>query len=222
LSKEGERPAPQVQTAVTIPARFGLEAQHGLLEVTLDFASKADILLAEQWTMSPSVSAPELRMRALDAVEFAQLAAKRWRTYERDGAWADCLNSFSRMLEADPEGEFCFFLALKASGETPNLLGKIMVRRTWCHHLFVDFLYTHPDLAGKKFRVAGVGKALLLGVCALAKDLKVPLVWAEATKGSHAWYEDLLGCKVEDFFFIKRRKIASFARELKELCLPPT
>lgn len=207
---------------MTIPARFGLEAQDGLLEVTLDFAARPDILLAERWTVSPAISAPELCQRALDAVEFAQLAAKRWRTYERDGAWADSLNSFTRMLEADPEGEFCFFLALKTRDAVPNLLGKIMIRRTWCHHLFVDFLYTHPDLAGKKFRVGGVGKALLLGVCAVAKDLKVPLVWAEATKGSHVWYEGLLGCKVKDHFFIKPRKIASFARELKELCLPPT
>jgi hypothetical protein len=95
-----------------------------------------------------------------------------------------------------------------------------MLRRTWCHHLFVDFLYIHPDLAGKQMPVTGVGKALLLAACALARDLKIQLVWAEATKGSHRWYEDLLGCKVLDHFFIKQRKIASFAKELQELCLP--
>jgi hypothetical protein len=135
-------------------------------------------------------------------------------------AWADSLFTLQEMLHVEPEGEYCFFLALHATGTNGRLLGKLMLRRTWCHHLFVDFLYTHPDLAGKHMRVGGVGKALLQGACALARDLKIPLVWAEATQGSRGWYEGLLGRKVLDHFFIKPRQIARFARELQSLCLP--
>jgi hypothetical protein len=37
-----------------IPAHFALEANSSLIEVKIDFASKADILTAEKWAVSDS------------------------------------------------------------------------------------------------------------------------------------------------------------------------
>ena len=203
---------------MTFPALFSINAGKGLHDVKIDFASTKEILAAEKWKVSDEIENAAWRQRAEYSVEFAALAAKRWRTYARDEAWAGTLRDFQEKIEIDAEGEYCFFLALTSARAKDDLLGAIMVRRTWCHHLFVDFLYIHPSIAGKERPMSGIGTALLFSVCALARDLKVRLVWAEATKGSCGWYEGLLGKKVTDHFFIKSRQIRIFAEELEALC----
>ncbi len=113
--------------------------------VTLYFADNADVISSTRWRV-PNVDDQVLRARAADAREFALLAAKRWRHYHNTDAAALSLAQLRQMIAADPRGEYCFHLKATA-GWFPASLGGAMVRRTWSHHLMIDFLFAHPQIA---------------------------------------------------------------------------
>ena len=89
-----------------------------------------------------------------------------------------------------------------------------MIRRTWCHHLIVDFLFVHPRIAGQEEPVRGVGLGILQGICFIAQLLKCKRVWGEATRDSAPFYEKQLGRKVADSFYFSARDITLAAQRL--------
>lgn len=182
--------------------------------VTLAFADNADVLSATRWRVPPELEDdPPMLARAADACEFARLAAKRWRHYHDSHTAAHSLESRQRMMTADPQGEYCFHLKVTADW-FPASLGGAMIRRTWCHHLMIDFLFVHPSICGKVVAVKAVGLQLLNAICLLARDLGCKRVWGEATRDSAPFYQRQLARKVEDHFAIEKREIASFADSL--------
>ncbi|MDP1586986.1 MAG: hypothetical protein Q8M07_04555 [Prosthecobacter sp.] len=183
--------------------------------VTLDLADNTDVLSATRWRVPRELEHdPAMQARAADAREFALLAAKRWRHYRDTTAIAQTLPELRQMIKSDARGECCFHLKVTADW-FPTSLGGAMVRRTWCHHLVIDFLFVHPAICGKAVNVKGVGISILQAVCMIARSLGCKRVWGEATSDSAPFYAQQLGCCVEDQFALEATEITAFASKLE-------
>lgn len=195
------------------PARLLIEV--GTAEpriVTVQMAQTVDIKRAGRWKMPNTLSSVSRPTKekftaislAEDNLEFASLAAKRWRHYLKTGTAATTFRELIALMAGNLEGEFCFFLNLTAPWFKHGPLGQVMLRRTWCHHIFMDFLYQHTSIVSGESEVKkGVGYALLLSVAALARTLQAPVVWGEATKASAPWYRRQFGFEVKDHFIVQ-------------------
>jgi hypothetical protein len=139
-----------------IPITFAVFFDDEPADVTLDFADNADVVSTTRWRV-PTLDDDALRSRAADSREFALLAAKRWRHYRDTDSAAHSLAELRRMIAADPKGEFCFHLKVTADW-FPTSLGGAMLRRTWHHHLALDFLFVHPRIASRRVNVKGSGR----------------------------------------------------------------
>ena len=74
------------------------------------------------------------------------------------------------------------------------VLGLAHCRRTWCGHIFLDFLSVHPRIvAPHEPRIRTVGLGILYGLCELAGQCGIPVVWGETTETSVAFYRKALG-----------------------------
>ena len=185
---------------------------------TLDFADNADVISATRWRV-PSLADEAMQLRAFDAREFALLAAKRWRHYRDTNTAAHSLAELQGLISADQQGEYCFYLKITADW-FPASLGGAMIRRTWHHHLALDFLFVHPRIACKHVNVKSVGRQLLQAVCLAAHVLGCQRVWGEATQDSAPFYRRYLKQPVDDQFAIDSMEIASLAAELGSKSLP--
>ena len=185
---------------------------------TLDFADNSDVISATRWRV-PSLADAAMQLRAFDAREFALLAAKRWRHYRDTNTAAHSLAELQGLILADQQGEYCFYLKITADW-FPASLGGAMIRRTWHHHLALDFLFVHPRIACKLVNVKSVGRQLLQAVCLAAHVLGCQRVWGEATQDSAAFYRRYLKQPVDDQFAIGSMEIADLAAELGSKSLP--
>jgi hypothetical protein len=140
-----------------------------------------------------------------DAMEFRKLATKRWRYYLKGHEAAISLVELKQAIRANPSAEVGFLLIGKASWHPAPVLGCCFCRRSWCHHLIVDFLAVHPKvLAGAGERVRGVGTGIIYSLVELANQLGIGTIWGEATKNSAPFYERILNLpKVTDHFFVQ-------------------
>jgi hypothetical protein len=118
------------------------------------------------------------------------------------------------MIAAEDEGEYCFHLKLTADWFSGSL-GGAMVRRTWCHHLMIDFLFVHPQVCGRIQQVKGVGIGILQGVCLIGRELGCHQVWGEATRDSSSFYQHQLGHRIADSFSIDQPAMHRFADTLE-------
>ncbi len=205
-------------TISCFPVTFPVLRSDEPAPVILDFAGNADVAAAARWRVPSSLSGAP-RSRAADAREFAILAAKRWRHYRDTSTAATSLTALQRMVATEPDGEFCFHLTVTAPWFSGSL-GGAMIRRTWCHHLMVDFLSVHPRIAGQEEPVRGVGLGILQGICSIAKLLKCRRIWGEATRDSAPFYEKQLGRRVADSFYFSARDITASAHRLYAKALP--
>ena len=196
-----------------IPITFPVFVDEEPASAMLDFANHDDVIATTRWRVPRTlIEAPAMQSRADDARELAMLAAKRWRHYRTTQTIAHSLEQLRELIANGPEGEYCFHLKVTADW-FPASLGGAMVRRTWCHHLMLDFMFVHPSISGRKVNVRGVGIALFQGVCMIAHSLKCPLAWGEATKDSSTFYQRQLRRPVKDRFEIEKKEIAVFAAE---------
>ena len=97
------------------------------------------------------------------------------------------------------------------------ILGFAYFRRSWCHHLIVDFLSAHPQVIdGQPERIRGVGSGILLQLVALADEMGSSCVWGEATSHSAPFYQRTLGVeKILDHFFIEDEVMQHCRDELR-------
>jgi hypothetical protein len=120
------------------PLTFHVEAAGKFRPVVLTFATETEVRGIRTWhKLAP----------ATDAGEFAALAAKRWFYYTREGATAASPDELSAAIARDPHREIAFLVV--ASAEWMNSLRFLALaycRRTWCHHLVLDFLAVRPGL----------------------------------------------------------------------------
>ena len=107
--------------------------------------------------------------QTLDALEFAKLSSKRWRFYQGQGLTAASMTGMRNKISAERNIEIAFFCVARAKWAKPQILGIALARRTWCGHLILDFLATHPlRLMDGPQRMSGIGKGLLYGIAEVA------------------------------------------------------
>lgn len=196
-----------------IPITFAVFHDDEPADVTLDFADHGDVISTTRWRV-PTLDDEAMQTRAADSHEFALLAAKRWRHYRDTETAAHSLADLRRMIAADPQGEFCFHLKITADW-FPASLGGAMLRRTWHHHLALDFLFVHPRIASRLVNVKSVGFQLLQAICMIAQDLGCQRVWGETTEDSAPFYKRYLKQSVDDQFTLGPEEILKFAAQLE-------
>ncbi len=203
------------EAAPIVPITFAVSHNEEPVNVMLTFADNTDVMSATRWRVPRElVDDAAMQARAADAREYALLAAKRWKHYRDTKTAAFSLPQLEAMIEDEPEGEFCFYLKVTADW-FPTSLGGAMVRRTWCNHLMVDFLFVHPSISGKSVNVKSIGLRLLQAICMVAQSLGCQLVWGEATRDSAAFYARQLDRAILDRFDIQIDEIKTFAALLE-------
>jgi hypothetical protein len=183
--------------------------------VDLVFGTPMDMRGLLRWRAGAAMrSDPQMR----DAMEFRKLATKRWRYYLKGNEAATSFRQLKQAIHANPGAEVGFLLMAKASWHRAiPVLACCLCRRSWCHHLIVDFLAVHPKvLAGAHGRVRGVGTGMIYSLVGLADALGIATIWGEATKGSAAFYEKVLNVpNVTDHFFVKGKTMEHCRRQYR-------
>ncbi|MBI2950270.1 MAG: hypothetical protein HYY23_21770 [Verrucomicrobia bacterium] len=79
-------------------------------------------------------------------------------------------------------------------------------RRTWCHHLVLDFLAVRPGISFANQPIRGIGTGILASLMGLADSLGMETMWGEATASSAPFCENVLRLRtVRDLFVIRRK-----------------
>jgi hypothetical protein len=153
-----------------------------------------------------------------DALEFAALSSKRWRFYHEQGLTVASLAAMKRRISAAKNIELAFFCVARAKWTSPQVLGIVLARRTWCGHLVLDFLATHPlRLMDGPERLSGIGKGLLYGIAEVASAANANVLWGEATKASAPIYRHIFELKkVDDLLYVPRGNLAGFRTVMRE------
>lgn len=151
------------------------------------FAHPADLREISKWQQLQAASQDA---DVLDAQEFAALAGKRWRSYLGMGRTISSLAELTAAKVERPDDEYVFMAVATAKLPTlPPVLGCCLFRRTWCNHIVLDLLTSHPDLVAGRFgEVSGVGIGLVAFAARLAVRLNSAVIWCETTRSSARRY----------------------------------
>ena len=196
--------------------RFQIEVDGRPREVELGVGTEVDVRTLTRWRFS-RVSAGN--QAVLDALEYARLASKRWRYYQRAGATSTSLKQLRAGIGRNPKAEIAMIIVARATWpSTTPILGFAYFRRTWCHHIVVDFLSAHPHvIEGQPQRIRGVGRGILDQLVAMAEEIDVPCIWDEATAHSAPFYERVLNVKeILDHFFIEDDVMRYYRDQLRK------
>ena len=187
------------------PLIFHVEAAGEFRAVELKFATEAEVRRVRAWRKATP--------RA-DAAEFAALAAKRWFYYTREGATVASLDELRAAIRRNPRAELAFLLVASAEwARRYKFLALAYCRRTWCHHLVLDFLAVRPGLMIEKQPIHGLGAGVLFSLTNIAKTLGIDTIWGEATASSAAFYEKVLRIHpVKDLFIMNRATMETVQR----------
>src|SRR5438876_9505882 len=145
------------------PIIFHVEAAGEFRPVELTFATEAEVRRVRAWRkMTP----------ATDASEFAALAAKRWFYYTREGASAASLDELRAAIRRNERAETAFLLVASAEwAKRYKFVALAYCRRTWCHHLVLDFLVVRPGVLFENQPIRGIGTSILASLMGLANSL---------------------------------------------------
>jgi hypothetical protein len=187
--------------------RFPVKVGGEWREAEINFASERDVKRLAYWRIpKPLPQDPVQTQKIFDAVEFARLACNRWRYYHRQNLTVRSVEDLARFIQDHPTSEAAMVLIARPVWRSPiSTLGIAYLRRTWCNHLFLEFLALHPQvIARRREQVSSVGPAMLHKIVALAEQIHAPCIWGEATEGSHERYQEWLAVEeVRDHFFIE-------------------
>src|SRR2546422_7710450 len=138
------------------PIIFHVEAAREFRPVELTFATEVEVRRVRAWRkMTP----------ATDAGEFAALAAKRWFYYTREGATVASLGGLRAAIKRKERAELAFLLVATAKWvQRYKFLALAYCRRTWCHHLVLDFLAVRPGLTFANQPIYGMGTGILFSL----------------------------------------------------------
>ena len=188
-------------------------------QATLRFASHTELRRYHR-SLLPFARKSSTTVR--EAVEFTRLAAKRWRYYSRSGEAAESLAGLQREIRRDAKGEIAFIMVATIRQRRRDLpMGLAYCRRTWCHHLALDFLAVHPRALDRSQGVSGVGSGIAFGLVRLANALNIPRIWGEATVNSASFYESLLAVSsVQDLFIIEAAEMAAIVNRQEKISHP--
>jgi hypothetical protein len=187
------------------PIIFHVEADGEFRPVELTFATESEVRRVRAWRKMTPVT---------DAGEFAALAAKRWFYYTREGATAASLDEIRAAIRRNERAELAFLMVASAKWvRRYKFLALAYCRRTWCHHLVLDFLAVRPGLTFANQPIYGIGAGILFSLTNLADTLGTDTIWGEATASSAPFYEKVLQIRpVKDLFIIHRETMRSIQR----------
>lgn len=190
---------------------FQIRIGDRLATASLRFANRSELQRYHR-SLVPFANQSSTLIR--EAVEFSRLAAKRWRYYARAEEAVESFAELRRKLQLGPASESAFVLtAVCPDGNRTAPIGLAYCRRTWCHHLALDFLALHPSVLESAQGVRGVGAGMMYGLVRLANALGIPRIWGEATVNSAAFYERLLAVRpVRDLFVIEAPEMTAIIR----------
>jgi hypothetical protein len=185
-------------------------------KATIRFASKRELRRYHR-SLSPFTRESSTSIR--EAVEFTRLAAKRWRYYSRTDEAAEGLAGLQREIRRDAKCEVAFIMvATTRQGRRDLPIGLAYCRRTWCHHLALDFLALHPRALKPTWLVSGVGSGIIFGLVQLAKAMNISRIWGEATVNSATFYEKLLAVSpVQDLFIIQTPEMTAITKRQEKI-----
>lgn len=187
------------------PIVFHVEAAGEFRPVELAFANETEVRRVRAWRkLTPPT----------DAGEFAALAAKRWFYYTREGATVESLDELRAAIQRNERAELAFLMVATAEwARRYKFLALAYCRRTWCHHLVLDFLAVRPGILIQNQPIRGLGSGIMGTLAGLAESLKMETLWGEATASSAPFYERVLKSKpVKDLFIIRRKKMQRILR----------
>jgi hypothetical protein len=153
-----------------------------------------------------------------DAAEFAGLACKRWRFYQRVGRGVRSFDELRAQVAQEPGAEVALLLVVRAAWHRADpQLGVCLVRRTWSNNLCLDFLAVNPaNLVRRQRRVDGVGSGLVYCVTEVAEAVGARFIRGEATELSAPMYQHIFGLRaVDDFFRLSRRVYRRFRTRME-------
>jgi hypothetical protein len=185
------------------PIIFHVEAGGEFRPVELTFAAESEVRRVRAWRkMTP----------ATDAGEFAALAAKRWFYYTREGATIASLDELRAAIKRNERSELAFLMVASAEWtKRHKFLALAYCRRTWCHHLVLDFLAVRPGVSFANQPIRGLGTGMIFGLANLADALGMERIWGEATASSAPFYEKVLRIRsVQDSFIIRQKAMRRF------------
>jgi hypothetical protein len=185
----------------------------------LRFATKAEL---QRYHQSLAPFAREASTVIREAVEFTRLAAKRWRYYSSTDEAAESFVKLREEMHRDKKCEVAFIMvATIRQGRQDLPVGLAYCRRTWCHHLALDFLALHPRALNQAWQVSGIGSGIIFGLVQLARVLRIRRIWGEATVNSAPFYERLLAVSpVRDLFVIEAREMAAITKRQNKISKP--
>jgi hypothetical protein len=195
--------------------RFSVLADGSPRSVELDFGSQKDLRMVSHWRAPAGVKNTSA---VRDALEFAHLAATRHGHYSALPT-AHTAAQLKSMLSRQADLEIALMFVVRADWfKRSSILGIAHCRRTYCHHLVLEFLSVHPSIVGRLSpRILGVGKGLVYGLAEIANEIGVKKIWGEATANSAAFYSHILfGARVADRFLIEKRALARCRRDFRE------
>ena len=198
---------------------FQIKVEGSPRRALLRFASKAEL---QRYRRSLQLFRRESSTVIREAMEFTRLAAKRWRFYFRIGEAAESFGDLQRKIRRDTKCEVAFIMIAAIRRKDRDLpVGLAYCRRTWCHHLVLDFLALHPRALGQNWPMTGVGSGIMFGLVQLANSLGISRIWGEATYSSAPFYEKLLAVHpVQDLFLIEAIEMAAIAKRQEKIRNP--
>lgn len=185
----------------------------------LRFATKAEL---QRYHQSLAPFARESSTIIREAVEFTRLAAKRWRYYSSTEEAAESFGQLREEIRRDKKCEVAFIMVATIRQSRQDLpVGLAYCRRTWCHHLALDFLALHPRALNQTWHVSGIGSGIIFGLVQLARAMSIRRIWGEATVNSAPFYEKLLAVSpVRDLFVIEAREMAAITKRQNKISNP--
>src|SRR6266704_3361126 len=152
-------------------ARFPVKVDGEWREAEISFASEREVKRLAYWRIPEALPDDAVVVQKIyDAVEFARLACNRWRYYHRQRATVKSVDELERVIREHPRAEVAMVLIARPAWRSPiPTLGIAYLRRTWCNHLFLEFLATHPQvIVRRREEIKAVGDAMLYQIVALA------------------------------------------------------
>jgi hypothetical protein len=185
------------------------------LPVEFVFAAQNDLTQLRCWRAPQHLrDNPHVK----DALEYCRLANKRWKSYRAIGRTVASLEEIKRAIQHDARIEVVFVMLARAEWHKPSpILGFCFCRRTWCHHVVLDFAAAHPNAIGPAGgKVHGVGAGMLYSLVQMVNGIGVRTIWGEATNNSARFYMKTLALPtIADHFSIRGRTRQHCLRQFK-------
>jgi len=182
---------------------FHVEAAGEFRPVELMFATESEVRRVRAWRK---------RTPATDAGEFAALAAKRWFYYAREGSTVSSFEEMRAAIKRNERSQLAFLLVASAEwGKRYKSLALAYCRRTWCHHLVLDFLAVRPGVSFANQPIRGLGSGMIFSLANLADAFGMKKIWGETTMSSAPFYDKVLRIRsVLDLFIIRQKAMRRF------------